>query len=138
MALLQINRHPATRELRWFGLLLATFVVVAGGLLNWRFENPGAARLFWAVGAGLIGLYTAVPRMRRRIYVAWLYAAYPIGWTTLHVALATVYYLVLFPIGLALRLTRGDPLDRAPDRSAVSYWTPRQPVSDAQRYFRQF
>ena len=59
-------------------------------------------------------------------------------WTLSHVALAATYYLVLTPIGLLLRLVHGNPLDRAPDRSAASYWTARRPLRDVRRYFRQF
>ena len=138
MALLEINRHPAARELRWFGVLLAVFIALAGGLAQWRFEMPVAAWAAWVAGAVLVGFHASPPALRRRIYLGWLYAAYPIGWTTLHLALAAVYFAVVTPIGLALRLTRGDPLERTPDRPAASYWTPRQPRGDVRRYFRQF
>ena len=138
MAMLEINRHPSARELRWFGVLLAVFVALAGGLVYWRLEAPAAARMIWTGGTALAAIYGAVPPLRRWIWCAWLYAAYPIGWTMSHVVLAATYYLVLTPIGLLLRLVHGDPLDRAPNRPAASYWTARRPVRDVRRYFRQF
>ena len=138
MALLEINRHPTARELRWFGVLLAVFVALTGGLAYWRLEAPAAARMVWTAGGALAAIYAAVPPSRRWIYLGWLYAAFPIGWTLSHLALAATYYLVLAPIGVLLRLFRGDPLDRGPDRSAASYWTARRPVRDVRRYFRQF
>ena len=138
MTLLEINRHPSARELGWFGVLLAVFVALAGGLVHWRLEAPAAARMIWTAGAALTAIHVAVPPLRRWIYLAWLYAAFPIGWTLSHLVLAATYYLVLAPIGLSLRLFRGDPLDRGPDRSAASYWTARRPVRDVRRYFRQF
>ena len=138
MALLEINRHPTARELRRFGVLLAAFVALAGGLLYWRFEAPAAARMVWTAGAALVAIYVAVAALRRWIYLGWLYAAFPVGWTLSHVMLAAAYYLVLVPIGLLLRLFRGDPLDRTPNRSAASYWVARRPVRNVRRYFRQF
>ena len=138
MALLEINRHPTARELRWFAVLLAVVIVLAGGLAQWRFEMPVAAWAAWVAGAVLVGFHASPPALRRRVYLAWLYAAFPIGWTTLHLTLAAVYFTVVTPIGLALRLTRGDPLERTPDHAAASYWTPRQPEGDIRRYFRQF
>ena len=138
MALLEINRHPTARELRWFAVLLAVAIVLAGGLAQWRFEMPVAAWAAWVAGAVLVGFHASPPALRRRVYLAWLYAAFPIGWTTLHLTLAAVYFMVVTPIGLALRLTRGDPLERTPDHAAPSYWTPRQPEGDIRRYFRQF
>ena len=139
MALLEINRHPSVRELRRFGVLLAAFVALAGGLVHWRLQAPAAARMVWTAGAALTVIYAAAPPpLRRWVWLGWLYATFPIGWTLSHLVLAATYYGVLSPIGLLLRLFRGDPLDRGLDRSAASYWTPRRPVRDVKRYFRQF
>ena len=136
MGLLEINRHPSARELRRFGVLLAVFVALAGGLAHWRLEAPAAARTVWMVGAGLAGVYAAAPPLRRWIWLGWLYAAFPIGWTLSHLALAAAYYLVLAPIGLLLRLfprrpagagpgpIRGELLDRAPARARRSALLP--------------
>ena len=138
MALLQINRHPAAKELRWFGVLLAGFVVVAGALAHWQLEAPAAARIIWAAGAALAAVYATVRPLRRWIYLGWIYAAFPIGWTVSHLLLGAAYYLVLTPIGLLVRWIKGDPLGRELDRDAPTYWTERPPVRDVRRYFRQF
>ena len=94
--------------------------------------------MVWTAGAALVTLYAVAPPLRRWVYVGWLCAAYPIGWTVLHLTLAITYYVVLTPIGLVLRLVRRDPLERFPDRTATSYWSVRRPVRDVRRYFRQF
>lgn len=138
MAFIEINENPTSRDLRLFGVLLAGFNVLAGGLAHWRFQAPEAALVVWGAGAALVALYAIVPPLRRRLYVGWLYAAYPIGWTVLHLMLAITYYAVLTPIALVLRLARGDLLERVPDRTAMSYWSVRRPAGDVRRYFRQF
>lgn len=138
MALLEINRHPTSGELRWFGVLLGVFAALAGGLLHWRFEAAVGARLFWIGGGALVAIYFAAPPLRRWIYLGWLYGAFPIGWTLSHALLAATYYLVLTPTGLLLRLFRGDPMDRHPNPSETSYWVARRPVRDVRRYLRQF
>ena len=136
--MLEIDRHPSMRQLRRFGLLLAAFVALAGGLVHWRLGAPEAARAVWAAGAALTAVYAAVRPWRRFVWLGLSYAALPIGWTVSHLALAATYFLVLTPIGLLLRPFRRDPLDRAPDPSAASYWAARRPVRDVRRYFRQF
>ena len=138
MALLEFNRHPTSTELRWFGVLLAGVVVLAGALVHWRLEAPAAARMLWIAGAVAAGVYAAAPSCRRWIYLGWLYAVFPIGWTVSHLLLAATYYLVVTPIGRLMRLTRRDPLERTLDRAAPTYWTERPPVRDVRRYFRQF
>ena len=138
MALIEIDRHPTERQLRWFGILLAGFVVLAGALARWQLEEPTAARWTWAGGATVVAAHAAVRPLRRWIYLGWLYAAFPIGWAVSHLLLAAAYYVVLTPIGILMRWIVGDPLDRARDRDASTYWAVRRPASDVRRYFRQF
>jgi len=49
-----------------------------------------------------------------------------------------VFYLVLTPMGLIMRLLRRDPMLRAYDRAAASYWEAARSQRAASRYFRQF
>jgi hypothetical protein len=136
MAVIDINRNPSPRELRWFGVMLAVFVAVVG-LLFWRAEATRVATIVWGAGAALTLVFAAAKATRRPIYLGWIYAAYPIGWTVSHLLLGAIYYLVVTPIGLALRLGGRDPLERTFDRSARTYWTPHDPGKDVARYFKQ-
>jgi hypothetical protein len=136
MAVIDINKNPSARELRWFGIMLAVFLAIVGYLF-WRAESARVATIIWGVGAALTLVYAAVKPARRFVYLGWIYAAYPIGWTVSHLLLGAIYYLVVTPIGLLLRMTGRDPLERAFDRSAPTYWTPHNPGSDVSRYFKQ-
>jgi len=82
--------------------------------------------------------YYAAPALRRPIYLGWMYASYPIGWAVSHVLLAIIYFVVLTPVGLVVRVCGHDPMQRRFDRQAASYWIERQPGGDVKRYFRQF
>ena len=84
------------------------------------------------------GIGFVLPGMLRPIYVAWMTLAMPIGWVVSHLLLLFVFYLVVTPIGLAMRLIGYDPLTRQLDRSAKSYWTPHDPSGEAARYFKQY
>ena len=99
--------------------------------------------------AGLVSLLLGMarPAWLRPVHVAWMAAAFPIGWLLAHLLLAAIYFLLITPIGLILRLARRDPLARRIDREAQSYWTPRADWApraertertDRERYFRQF
>ena len=137
MSLLEKNREPGARELKWFGLLLFAFLCLIGGLVSWK---AGSLRPLFVLGTiGLIigAVYYAMPPIQRTIFLAWMAAVYPIGWTISHLLLALTDYLVLTPIGLVLRLLR-DPMQREFDAAADSYWVEHDPGKDAARYFRQF
>ena len=136
--MIEINRNPNLRELRIFGLLLVGFSVLMGLLLHFRFEASRAALGAVVVGWSLAALYFLFPSLRKPIYLGWMFATFPIGWTVSHLVLAVVYYAILSPIGVVMRLTGRDPLQRRLDRQATSYWSRRQPPESLRRYFRQF
>ncbi len=61
----------------------------------------------------------------------------PIGWVLSHALLAAVFYGVVLPVGLAMRLAGRDPMTRRLDRAAASYWVGRERVDGSERYFKQ-
>ena len=136
--MIELDLDPAPKELRRFGVLLAVFAAAGGALVHWKLDTPHAATAVWVAGGALVAAYLAVPPIRRRMYVGALRATYPVGWLVSHALLAAVYYLLLTPIGLTLRLVKGDPLARTPDGSSPTYWVERRPNLDVRRYFRQF
>ncbi len=135
--MIEINRNPSRRELFWFGILLAVFVALAGLILRLRFDLPRAGEFVWGVGAGLLFVYLIAPPSRKLIYLAWMYAVFPIGWAVSHLLLALIYYLVLTPIGLLMRVLGHDAMKQKFDRQAPTYWEQHRPA-ERERYFRQF
>ena len=138
MALLEINFRPSDRELRWFSAIqLAFFLGVAYFVANKAGATTAAGSI--AAASSIVAIAGLVaPRLVFPLYIAWMAAAFPIGWAMSHVLLAGVYYLVLTPLGLALRLAGKDLLERQLDRSAKTYWKERDPSPKVERYFKQY
>ena len=137
--MIEINRNPTRHELLVFGALLAVFSAVSGLVTHFVWGSPVAARWIWIGGGGLSLLHFAVPPLRRGIYLGWTYAAFPIGWTVSHVLLAIVYFAVVTPTGLLLRLFGYDPMSRRDgSEGRTSYWENCSAPQDRKRYFRQF
>ncbi len=138
MALVDINWNPSRKELRVFSLLLIGFGAIVAAVLYRRFdsETPAAVTLLVTGAIGLLGL--AVPLLVRPVYVLWMGLAFPIGWTVSHVMMLAVFFLVLTPVGLVMRLCGRDPMQRRFDRDAKTYWLPRSSRSDLKSYFRQY
>ena len=137
--MISINWHPTNRELRQFaGIWFPLFWVIVGGLIVLR----GGA---WVVAEWIVALAVAVgivgliwPQLMRPIFIGWMCAAFPIGWVVSHLLLGAVFYLVITPLGLVMRLAGRDKLKLRFDPAAASYWMRRPPTPPASRYFRQF
>jgi hypothetical protein len=135
MTFKDINFNPDNRELRTFsGLWLLAFGLL-GGIMMWRGGAWAPALLAVATVGGAVGLWQ--PRAMRPVYVAWMVAAFPIGWTVSLILLALVYYVVFTAFGLVFRVLGRDPLGRSFNRAAPTYWVPRRQPASAERYFRQ-
>jgi hypothetical protein len=131
-----LNLNPGPRDLRIFSVIWLVAFGLFGGLVAWR--GGTWAPYVWIVAAagGLLGL--ALPRAMKPIYVAWMVAAFPIGWTVSLTLLALVYYVVFTGFGLVFRAFGRDPLGRSFDREAPTYWVPRKAPEGIERYFKQF
>jgi ABC-type uncharacterized transport system permease subunit len=138
MAIIEVNRNPGKGELNWFGLIFLAFFVLISGLIWFKFDRPGPARWLLTAAAAVTLLYYAIPPLRRLLYLAWMYAAFPIGWVMSHLVLAIVFYLVFTPIGLIMRLFGKDPMQRKFRKDGGGYWQEHDPHREPGRYFRQF
>lgn len=115
-------------------------------LALWATSRLGSVVAMLPAAVGLVSLLVGMsrPAWLRPVYIGWMAVAYPIGWLLAHLLLAAIYFLLITPIGLVLRLAHRDPLALRFDREAQSYWTPRASwtppaeSTDRERYFRQF
>lgn len=143
---LEIRRNPSKLELNWFGLIfLGVFAVL--GLVFWGkghliFKTgaapPIASWVAWIIGGSVFLVYYAIPPLRKKIFVGFMYVVYPLGFVMSHIILGAVYFLLFTPIGFVMRLFGYDPLGRRYQPQASTYLTEHRTGDDAPRYFRQF
>lgn len=138
MALVEINRDPSQRQLKWFGGLFGLFFGLIGGMAWWRYQSPNVASIIWAIAVSVVVIFYAYPPLQKPLYLSWTYLTFPIGWAFSHLLLALTYYLIFTPIGLAMRLFGRDPMQRRFEPDTDTYWVKHNPGGDAARYFRQF
>ena len=136
--MIELKTTFTRRELLWFGPLFALFAGMIGALALWRFEAPQVARGIWIFAAVVVLLYYLAPPLRRWIFIGWMALVFPLGFVLSHLILTAVFYLVVFPIGMLVRLFRYDALKRRADPGVSSYWIKRESRPDARSYFRQF
>jgi hypothetical protein len=138
MSLIRIQRDLSRRQLALFGAAWMAFFGVVGWMV---FRSTGlgwAATACWALAVVVPAVGWIVPAFMRIVYLGMAYAAFPIGMLVSVALLAVVYYLVLTPTGLLLRLWGRDAMGRRFDREAPTYWRPAEETDDPARYFQQY
>lgn len=134
MPLVRLNWSPDTRLLRQFGWI-ACAVGLALAVFVWD-GWPGIV----AASAGLLSALASLirPSWNRPLFVGLSIVTYPIGLVVSTAVLLVLFYAVVTPIGLLLRLFGHDPLARGFDRAAASYWVAARPSRPNDDYFRQY
>lgn len=139
MSIVPINRHPTKKQLNQFGFIWLGFITFFGAMAWFKFGNPTAASYLWVAAVVVPIIGWLVPAFMRLVFVGMSYAAWPIGFVVSHVVLALVYYLVMTPIGVLMRLFGYDPMARHSNQADSSFWVER--IGSSRRtdaYFRQF
>ena len=81
-----------------------------------------------AVSCGILwGLSRVRAAFVRPIHRIWMAIALVLGYIMTRVILLAVFFVLVTPIGVVVRLLDRDPLDRSQDKSADSWWIRRTP-----------
>jgi hypothetical protein len=123
---LVIARPADARQLRSFGLLVGGLWALIG---VWPVLARGGTPRLWAVvlAAALLLPALIVPARLRPIHRMWMAVGDALGWVNTRVILGVVFFLIITPMGLIMRLLREDPLCRSFDGRADTYRVRRPP-----------
>ncbi len=135
MSLITPDWRPTPAALRRFGATVLIGFALFGLVLQMR-ASPAAARWCYviAVGVGALGLTGS--RAALPPYLAWTGLAFVVGSITSRALIALIWYAVVAPLGLAMRLCGRDRLGlRRSD--ATSHWRDLPPPAN-DRCERQF
>ena len=118
------SMDPGPPVLRKFGCVMAALIAGLFGLLLpwiWGFSIPAWP---WMLAAlfGVAGLVR--PTSLRLVYRGWMGIAEPLGRFNSRLLLVLVFYVIVLPIGLVMRLGGKDPMRRRYDAAAASYRLP--------------
>jgi len=122
------------RALRSFGCVVGSACIVVGAALGWWQLSLWMGIVPSSVGVVLILLGLAIPQFLRQVHYVWMAAAIVMGYIMTRVLLTVVFYLLLTPLGLLMRLFGSDPMRRKIDRTASTYWIARKdPTASKER-----
>lgn len=112
------------RSLRSFGFVVGGILLIITGFSIWRHGWPPSlvGTILGASGVVLIGAGGTYPAMLRPFYIAWMSIALVAGFVMTRILLTLVFFIMITPIGLIMRLFGHDSLSRKSSAKESSYW----------------
>ncbi len=114
------NHQATNKELRQFGLVVGgVFSVIGLWPVVFRGESPRP----WAMilGSLLIALGAMVPQTLKQVHHGWMKIGHVLGSINTRIILGIVYYLLITPMGIVMRLMGKDPMHRALGENVDTY-----------------
>ncbi len=131
------NIKADKKDLRRYGITVGLVFAFIGLLFLWR----GKAFYFYFILFAFFFLASGLlfPVILRPIHKVWMTVALLLGWFWTRVLLIILFYLIVTPIELLLRLFGKRFLDLKIDKNKESYWINREQTSlDKSMYEKQF
>jgi hypothetical protein len=113
-----------TTDLRKFGFIMGTmFALIFGLLVPWITDKTSETWPIWPfiVLAVFWALAIAVPEVLRPVNKIWLKFGGIMGWINTRIILGAMFFLLIFPIGLLLKIFGKDSMNRKLQKDADTY-----------------
>ena len=138
MTLIEINWNPHRRELRMFAVALACLCILGGAFSLQRGVSELLSSTLFGVALVVLSVAWLTPNSMRPVYLLWMLLFYPFRWLVSCLLIAVVYYLVITPVGLIIRLSGRKLIEKHFDSETSTYWIPKTETRSHEDYFRQF
>ena len=135
--MIAIQWNPSEKQLRQFaGVWFPAFCGLVGYSIGHKTGHWSEVEIGWVL-AGLLSVGGLIlPVLIRPIFVGLILLTFPIGWVVSHLLLGLIFYGLVTPIGLILRISGHDPL-QLKKPSGNSVWKTPVGKTDSTRYLRQ-
>lgn len=112
------------KQLRSFSRVMAIAFVVIGVMLMIR-KKP-EFWISWTISAVFYAAGAARPQWLGLAFGAWMGLARVLSWINTRILLIVIFYGIMTPAGIIMKLFGFDPLERKFEKSRQSYWHQKQ------------
>lgn len=123
-----MTQQGNTKELRVFGLMVGGIFSIIG---LWPVFIEGGSLRIWAISVGglLVGLGLAIPASLKYIHYIWMKIGHVLGYINTRILLGVIFYGMITPMGVIMRLSGKDSMHRILVPEANTYRVIRPPRS---------
>lgn len=135
--MIAIQWNPSTKQLRQFaGIWFPAFCALVGWSIGHKTGHWSEVEIGWVLAGVLSVGGLVLPALIRPIFVGLILLTFPIGWVVSHLLLGLIFYGVVTPIGLLLRMMGHDPL-QLKSRKGTTAWKRSVGKVSSASYLRQ-
>lgn len=117
---------PNKKELRHFGLLTGAIVILMFGLLIPWLRGHGLPQWPWTIAVMLWSCSILAPLALRPVYQIWMRIGLILGWINTRIILGAIFFGMIAPMAIIMRLFKRDPMTRKLDSNLKTYRSPAE------------
>lgn len=134
----EINWNPTTKDLRKFGMAILIGFGLIGALFYWK-NFQRASSFLWLISVGVPFLAFFLPSFSKPFYYVWMGLAFVMGTILSNLILLIIFYLVITPTGLVMKLIGRDELRlKKSSYRDNTYWINHDKIDNKDYYERLF
>ncbi len=103
--------------LRNFGLMMAGFIALVFGVIIPFFRKHESPAWVWAIAVFFVAFALVAPNFLNPVYQVWMRFGLALGWVETRIVLGVVFYVMMLPMGVVMRLLGNDPMRRELQRN---------------------
>ena len=131
------NIKTGKKDIRSFGITFGIIFLIIAGFLY--YQEKDSFQLFIYLAGSFSSLGIILPIILKPFYMIWMIFAVILGWFMTKVILSLLFFLVVTPIGLVLKIMGKDLLELKKQEVQGSYWNMRESKKEQnQNYEKQF
>tara|TARA_Y100001935_G_scaffold250594_1_gene250987 strand:- start:934 stop:1347 length:414 start_codon:yes stop_codon:yes gene_type:complete len=131
------NIKKGEKEVRIFGITIGIILLVVAGFLLYKEKDSFPSFIY--IAGSFISLGFLIPIVLKPIYLAWMIFAVILGWFMTRIILSLLFFLVVTPTGLLIKMMGKDLLELKKQEVQGSYWNVRDSNKEQnQNYEKQF
>ena len=108
------------KNLKKYGITMAVACIIIAALLSFKHRHVVVTPC--VIGLVFFLVAVTVPAVLKPVYIVWMRLAFVLGWCNTRLILILLFYLMLTPLGLLLKLFGADFLERKIKKEEASYW----------------
>ena len=118
-----MNDHKklTIKELQEFGLLTGGIIAGLFGLILPLIQGHSLPIIPWIIAITLVGLAIILPKSLDPVYQVWMKIGLYIGWLESRIVLSIVFFIILTPMALIMKLFNRDTMARKFDFQVETY-----------------